>query len=191
MKKIISVLISVIAAFSVCATFAVPAMAEIHVYSPQGVAITHTINDPLVNGQPSTQISGSQVSAGSDQLVFTYSGSGDLSGWNLVDNDGNTIEFSEIASACTIVSQEGNTIVIQVSDWAAFESPNGYTVNAVVSETTTSGVTTPGTTTGSTTVNKDNSATSPHTGVSVTAAAVCAACAGAAILAISKKKNAE
>ncbi len=81
MKKIISVLICMIAAFSVCAAFAVPAMAET-VNSPEGVEI---------------------------------------------------------------VSEEETT----------------------------------------------SSDTSPETGVSIAAATVCAACAGAAILALSKKKDAE
>ncbi len=184
MKKLVSILISVIAAVSVCAAFAVPASAAIHVYSPQGVAIMHSANDPLLNGQPTTQVSGSQVSAGSNQLVFTYSGTATLSGWNLIDKDGNAVDFSAVSGACRIVSQEGNTLVIEILDWSAFESPDGYTINALAAvEGTTSGETT--------TVNKDDSATSPDTGVSIAAAAVCAAGAGAAILALSKKKDAE
>lgn len=184
MKKIISAVISVIAAFSVCAAFAAPAMAAIHVYSPEAVAIVHEANDPLLNGQPSTQVSGSQLEAGSDQLVFTYTGSGTLTGWNLIDKDGNAITLSAASSVCRIVSQEGNTLILEVLDWDDFESPDGYTVNALVDVG--------GATTGeSTTVDKDTSATSPETGVSVAAAAVCAACAGAAILALSKKKDAE
>lgn len=187
MKKLISVLISVIAAVSVCAAFAVPASAAIHVYSPQGVAIMHSANDPLLNGQPTTQVKGAQVSAGSNQLVFTYSGTAKLSGWNLIDSNGNAVAFSAVSDACKIVSQEGNTLTIEILDWAAFESPNGYTVNALAA---TEG-TTAGQATETTTVNKDSSATSPDTGVSVAAAAVCAAGAGAAILALSKKKDAE
>ena len=172
MKKLVSVIISIIAAVSVCMAFAVPASAAINVYSPAGVAIMHSANDPLVNGAPSTQVSGAQQSAGSNVLVFTYSGSGDLTGWNLIDR---------------IVSQEGNTLIIEVLDWDAFESPDGYTVNAVVK---TDGTTAPGGET--TTVNKDDSSTSPSTGVvSVAFAAIGAAGAGAAILALSKKKDAE
>lgn len=183
MKKVISVLISVIAAVSVCAAFAVPASAAIHVYSPQGVAVVHTANDPLLNGKPTTQVSGSQVSAGSNQLVFTYSGTAALSGWNLIDKDGKAVDLSSVSSVCKVISQDGKTLVIEVLDWSAFESPDGYTVNALAAEGTTSGETT--------TVDKDNSATSPDTGVSVAAAAVCAAGAGAAILALTKKKDAE
>lgn len=190
MKKLISVLISVIAAVSVCAAFAVPASAAIHVYSPQGVAIMHSANDPLLNGQPTTQVSGAQVSAGSNQLVFTYSGTAMLSGWNLIDSNGNAIALSAVSDACRIVSQEGNTLTIEILDWDAFESPDGYTVNVLVETEGTEG-TTSGQTTETTTVNKDDSATSPDTGVSVAAAAVCAAGAGAAILALSKKKDAE
>ena len=187
MKKLVSVIISIIAAVSVCMAFAVPASAAINVYSPAGVAIMHSANDPLVNGAPSTQVSGAQQSAGSNVLVFTYSKSGDLTGWNLIDSTGKEIDFKLVSDACRIVSQEGNTLIIEVLDWDAFESPDGYTVNAVVK---TDGTTAPGGET--TTVNKDDSSTSPSTGVvSVAFAAIGAAGAGAAILALSKKKDAE
>ncbi len=187
MKKFLSVLISVIAAVSVCAAFAVPASAAINVYSPQGVALMHSANDPLLNGKATTQVKGAQVSAGSNQLVFTYSGTAKLSGWNLIDKNGNAIALSDASAVCSVVSQEGNTLVIEILDWDAFEYPDGYTVNALAETEGTTGATSGETTT----VNKDDSATSPDTGVSVAAAAVCAAGAGAAILALSKKKDAE
>ncbi len=187
MKKLMSVIISVIAAVSVCAAFAVPASAAINVYSPAGVAIVHSANDPLVNGAPSTQISGAQQDAGSNVLVFTYSGSGTLSGWNLIDSEGNAVSLSAVSAACRVVSQDGNTLIIEVLDWDAFESPDGYTVNALVE-----GESTTASTGETTTVNKDDSSTSPSTGVvSIAFAAIGAAGAGAAILALSKKKDAE
>lgn len=187
MKKLMSVIISVIAAVSVCTAFAVPASAAINVYSPAGVAIVHSANDPLVNGAPSTQISGAQQDAGSNVLVFTYSGSGTLSGWNLIDSEGNAVSLSAVSAACRVVSQDGNTLIIEVLDWDAFESPDGYTVNALVE-----GESTTASTGETTTVNKDDSSTSPSTGVvSIAFAAIGAAGAGAAILALSKKKDAE
>lgn len=187
MKKLVSVIISVIAAVSVCAAFAVPASAAIHVYSPAGEAVVHTANDPLINCKPSTQVKGAQQSAGSNVLTFTYTGSGELTGWNLIDKAGNAVDLSSVLGACRVVSQDGNTLVIEVFDWSSFESPDGYTVNALVKA---EGTTAPGGET--TTVNKDDSSTSPSTGVASAAfAAIGAAGAGAAILALSKKKNAE
>ena len=74
-KKLLAAVISVIAAISVCTAFAVPAMAAISVYSPQGVAIICSINDPLVNKKPSNQLTGAQKEPGSKVITFTYSGS--------------------------------------------------------------------------------------------------------------------
>lgn len=181
MKKILSAVLSVIAAVSVCLAFAAPAMAEIHVYSPQAVAVIHEANDPLLNGKPTTQVTGAQVEAGSDQLVFTYTGDGELSGWNLIDKNGNAVDLDDVADKCKVVKMDGNTLIIEVLDWAAFESPDGYTVNCLAKVGSAP----------SGDADKDTSSTSPDTGVSVAAAAVSAVCAGAAILALSKKKDAE
>lgn len=181
MKKLLSMIISLIAVVSICTAFAVPAMAEINVYSPQAETIVHKANDPTVNKKPSNQVSGAQQSAGSDIITFTYSGSGKLLGWNLIDKDGNEIPLSNNAASYRIVSQEGKTLTLEILDWSYFESPDGYTVNAIIEGEGES-----------TTGKKDNSSKAPNTGAaSVAFASVAAAGAGAAILALSKKKDAE
>lgn len=178
MKKLISAIISIIAVFAVSTAFAVPAMAAINVYSPIGEAIVHEANDPTVNKKPSTNVKGSQVSNGSNQITYVYSGNGNFQGWELVDKNGNSIPLSNNSAAYKIISNEGKTLTIEILDWSYFEAPDGYTVNAIVKDEVAAG-------------NKNNSSKSPSTGAaSIALASVAAAGAGAAILSL-KKKDAE
>ena len=183
-KKLLAAVISVIAAISVCTAFAVPAMAAINVYSPQGVAIICSISDPLVNKKPSNQITGVQKEPGSKVITFTYSGSSKLLGWSFVNGAGQEVSLADLADSCKIISQDGNTLVIEITNLDTFQAPDGYTVNAKVevkdgeSESTTG--------------KKDNSSKSPSTGAaSIAAASVAAAGAGIAVIALAKKKDAE
>lgn len=181
MKKLLSVVLSLIAVVALSVSMAVPAMAAVNVYSPEAVVIEHKANDPTINKKPSNQVSGVQQKPGSDIVVFTYTGTAELLGWNLIDKDGNEIPLSTTAASYRIVSQEGNTLTLEILDWSYFEAPDGYTVNAVVK----TDAPTPG---GS----KDNSSKSPATGAaSIAFASVAAAGAGAALLALTKKKDAE
>lgn len=181
MKKLISIIMSIVAVVAMSTAFAVPAMAAVNVYSPKGEAIVHQANSPLVNKQTSVNVSGKQQTAGSNVITFTYSGTdGTLKGWNLIDKNGNTIELDKNSKSYKIVSQEGNTLVLEILDWDYFESPDGYTVNAVVEGASSEAS------------KKDDSSKSPSTGaVSVAIASVAAAGAGAAALTLLKKKDAE
>lgn len=177
MKKLISVLISIVAVFAVSTAFAVPAMAAINVYSPIGENIVHEANDPTINNKPSNQVHGSQVSNGSNMITYVYSGE-DFVGWELVDKDGKAIPLSDNHPAYRIVSNQGKTLTLEILDWSYFETPDGYTVNAIVKSDAEPG-------------NKNDSSKSPSTGAaSIALASVAAAGAGAAILAL-KKKDAE
>lgn len=178
MKKLISVLVSLIAVFAVSTAFAMPAAAAIKVYSPIGESIVHEANDPTVNKKPSANVTGKQVSSGSNQITYIYSGSAELLGWELVDKDGKSIPLSENNPAYKIISNNGKTLTLEILDWTYFESPDGYTVNAIVKGDDAEG-------------KKDTSSKSPKTGAaSITLASMAAAGAGAAILAL-KKKDAE
>lgn len=183
-KKLLAAVISVIAAISVCTAFAVPAMAAINVYSPQGVAIICSINDPLVNKKPSNQLTGVQKEPGSKVITFTYSGSSKLLGWSFVNGAGQEVSLASLSDSCRIISQEGNTLVIEITNLDTFQAPDGYTVNANVEVKNGESE--------STTGKKDNSSKSPSTGaVSIVAASVAAAGAGIAVIALAKKKDAE
>jgi len=178
MKRVISVLISIIAVFAVSTAFAVPAMAAINVFSPVGEVIVHEVNNPTVNNKSSNTVKGSQVSNGSNQVSFIYTGDGDFQGWELVDKNGNKIPLSENDPAYKIIKNDGKQLIIEIIDWSLFESPDGYTVNAVVKGDSASGT-------------KNESSKSPSTGAaSVAFASIAAAGAGASILAL-KKKDAE
>lgn len=178
MKKLISVLVSIIAVFAVSTAFAVPAMAAINVYSPVGEVIVHEANDPTVNKKPSANVTGKQVSNGSNQITYVYTGSGNFQGWELVDKNGKSYPLSDNDPAYKIVSNNGKTLTLEILDWSYFESPDGYTVNAIVKDEVAPG-------------KKDDSSKSPKTGAAtITLASMAAAGAGAAILAL-KKKDAE
>lgn len=178
MKKLISVLISIIAVFAVSTAFAVPAMAAINVFSPVGEVIVYEVNSPTVNNKSSNSVKGSQVSNGSNQISYIYTGDGDFQGWELIDKNGNRIPISENDPAYRIIKNDGKNLVIEILDWSLFQSPDGYTVNAVVKGDSASGT-------------KNDSSKSPSTGAaSVALASIAAAGAGAAIFAI-KKKDAE
>lgn len=179
MKKLISVLISIVAVFAVSTAFAVPAMAAINVYSPIGETIVHEANEPTVNKGPSNQVTGAQVSNGSNMITYIYSGDKEFLGWELVDKDGKSIPLSENNPAYRIVSNQGKTLTLEILDWSYFEAPDGYTVNAIVKDASSG------------TGNKNDSSKSPSTGAaSIALASVAAAGAGAAILSL-KKRDAE
>ena len=131
-KKLLAAVISVIAAASVCTAFAVPAMAAINVYSPQGVAIICSISDPLVNKKPSNQLTGTQNEPGSNVITFTYSGSAKLINWSFVNGAGQEVSLASLSDSCRIISQDGNKLVIEITNLDTFQSPDGYTVNANV-----------------------------------------------------------
>ena len=170
---------SVIAAASVCTAFAVPAMAAINVYSPQGVAIICSISDPLVNKKPSNQLTGTQNEPGSNVITFTYSGSS-----KLINGAGQEVSLASLSDSCRIISQDGNKLVIEITNLDTFQAPDGYTVNANVEVKAGESE--------STTGKKDNSSKSPSTGAaSIAAASVAAAGAGIAVVALAKKKDAE
>lgn len=186
MKKLLSVILSIMMVAAISISFAVPAMAAdgISVYSPGGTEILHTMNVPKVNKAGSNQIKGASVANGSNQFTFTYTGTGTLTGWEILDKDGKAFPANG-DSSYKVISKEGNSITIEVLDWSLWETPDGYTINAVVTETTSStGTTTP--------ADSNTSSTSPSTGVaSVAFATVAAAGAGVAALALLKKKDAE
>lgn len=177
MKKLLSVVLSIIIAVCACSVMAIPAMA-FNVTSPGGTTI-HVVNDPLVNSKESNQVTGNPVKPGGNEVTFTYKGDGDFKGWELLDKNGNSIPLSNNDPSYRIVSNDGKTLTLEILDWDKWESPDGYTVNAIVVGSSSSG-------------DKDNSSKSPGTGaVSVAFASMAAAGAGVAILGLTKKRDAE
>ncbi len=180
MKKLLSVILSIVVVAAMVCSFAVPAMASISVYSPSGSVIEHSVNDPMLNGHSSGKVNGHSIN-GSNRLTFSYTGEGTVDSWEIVTKDGKTFSLKDSDGSYRIVEQSGNSVTIEVLDWSVWQSPDGYTVNAIVSGEST----TPST-------DKDSSSKSPSTGaVTLTFASIAAAGAGAAALTLLKKKDAE
>ena len=164
MKKVISIILSLVLLASVSAVTTVPAFAakvqSIESTTEEGPNITGE-----VNGNPSSDVVYEKDPQDPTKITFTYTGDGELTGW----------EFPGMTEGkdYIIVSRDGNSITIQLL--------NGYDgdviANAIVKETTTGQ-----------TPKKNGDNKSPKTGAATATAAVVAG-AGIAVLAAVKKKN--
>ncbi|MGN0528704.1 MAG: hypothetical protein ACI4IE_06180 [Eubacterium sp.] len=164
MKKLISVVLSLIMAMSVCAACVIPAMAADTVLSPSDTTKRTTINVE-VNGSTSDDVSYEKDPENDSEITFTYDGDGKLIGW----------EFPGLEEGVDyeIVSQEGNSITIRLLD-----DIENVTANAIVEYKGTTKATT----------KKSDKSKSPATGA-VTGSGLAVAGAGVAILAALKKKS--
>ena len=167
MKKIISVLLSVVMLVSV-SVVSVNAFAET-VASQQTTKKAITTNGE-VNGSTSNEVKYTPDDNDPAKFTFTYTGTGSLEDW----------EFPGMVEGVDyqIVSQDGNSVTIKLL--------NGYsgnvTANAIVEDEEEEE---------ETEVEKSNKGKSPKTGAT-TATGIAAAGAGAAILlALRKKEDAE
>lgn len=181
MKKLLSIVLSVIMAVSALAVSAVPAMAADTVKSPTATTVANKKPTLQVNGvETKTDIKYTPDGNNSTKITFTYVGEGTLIGWEENLEDLGLVEGTDY----TIVQNEDGSLTIEfISDEAIDAWENGEViVNALVEfdkETTTGKG------------NKGNK--SPKTGASMTAVfgGVAAACACAAVLKASKKRDAE
>lgn len=166
MKKLISVVLSLIMAMSVCAACVIPVMAADTVLSPSDTTKRTTINVE-VNGSTSNDVSYEKDPENDSEITFTYDGDGELIGW----------EFPGLEEGVDyeIISQDGNSITIRLLD----DELSDVTANAIVKYD--------GKTTKATTKKSDKSK-SPATGA-VTGSGLAVAGAGVAILAALKKKS--
>lgn len=171
MKKIISLVLSLVMAISVGAMATIPAMAK-DVVSPHSTTKAVDISTK-VNGSTSKDITFNRDKNDENVITFTYNGNGNLTGW----------EFPGMKEGkdYVVTSEEGNSITIELI--------NGYdgkvVANALVdngSETTKGNK--------ETTKKTDKKSTSPKTGA-VSAAGIAVAGAGVAMLAALKKKSSD
>lgn len=171
MKKIISLVLSLVMAISVGAMATIPAMAK-DVVSPHSTTKAVDISTK-VNGSTSKDITYNRDKNDENVITFTYNGKGNLTGW----------EFPGMKEGkdYVVTSEEGNSITIELI--------NGYdgkvVANALVdngSETTKGNK--------ETTKKTDKKSTSPKTGA-VSAAGIAVAGAGVAMLAALKKKSSD
>lgn len=167
MKKLISVILSVMMVLSLGALSVMPVMAAT-------VSSEEPVNPGVVSGQVNGQTSNDVTFVISDanpmEYTFTYGGNYEFLGW----------EFNGLeAGDYTVVSENGKTITIQLT---ASGANKDFVANAKVNAPTT-----PTTPTTPSTGDKDTSGKSPSTGVAIGGIAV--AGAGVAMLAALKKRD--
>lgn len=169
MKKLISVLLSIMMAVAVGAMSVVPAMAATSSNITVGSGDQTFTASGAVNGQLTTSDVTIKVSdSDSYEVRFDYVGKDEFIGWEIIG-----LEEGEY----TIVKKEGTTLIIKV-DPSVAATKREFTANAITKKSANSG---------STTGNTDKSGTSPSTGASVAGVAV--AGAGVALLTALKKKD--
>ena len=173
MKKLISVLLSIMMIVAVGAMSVVPAMAANSSNFTVGSGDQTFTASGAVNGQPTTSDVTIKVSdSDSYEVRFDYVGKEEFLRWEIVG-----LEEGEY----TIVKKEGTTLIIKVNPSVA-EAKREFTANAITKKSANSGSTTK-----PSTGNTDKSGTSPSTGASVAGVAV--AGAGVALLTALKKKD--
>ena len=169
MKKLVSVLLSIMMVVAVGAMSIVPAMAATSSNITVGSGDQTFTASGAVNGQPTTSDVTIKVSdSDSYEVRFDYVGKDEFLRWEIIG-----LEEGEY----TIVKKEGTTLIIKV-DPSVAATKREFTANAITKKSANSG---------STTGNTDKSGTSPSTGASVAGVAV--AGAGVALLTALKKKD--
>lgn len=167
MKKLISVILSVMMVLSLGALSVMPVMAAT-------VSSEEPVNPGVVsgqvNGQNSNDVTFVVSPANPMEYTFTYGGNYEFLGWEF-----NGLETGDY----NVVSENGKTITIQLTALGANKS---FVANAKVNVPTT-----PTTPTTPSTGDKDTSGKSPSTGVAIGGIAV--AGAGVAMLAALKKRD--
>lgn len=173
MKKLISVLLSIMMIVAVGAMSVVPAMAANSSNITVGSGDQAFTASGAVNGQLTTSDVTIKVSdSDSYEVRFDYVGKEEFLRWEIIG-----LEEGEY----TIVKKEGTTLIIKVNPSVA-EAKREFTANAITKKSANSGSTTK-----PSTGNTDKSGTSPSTGASVAGVAV--AGAGVALLTALKKKD--
>lgn len=170
MKKVLSVILSVIMAFSVFAVSATTAMAAVG-----SIESTSKKNNIIVevNGQTTTDVVFEVDPNDPNKITFTYTGDGELIGWEFNITEGQQYE---------VISEEGNSITILL-----INGYDGEVIARAIIKTNEGGE---GEETTKKTVkpNSNKGDKSPKTGVAA-ASGLAVAGAGVAILTALKKKN--
>ena len=161
MKKIISVILSVLMAFSACTLTAFTATAT--VVSP-GEETTVIEISTTVNNNVSTQITFERDSENPYKITFTYTGNGVLEGWSFIPED------------VKVLSQKGNSVTILVDASVKKVIANAIVKDATVPETT---------------VPSQGESTSPSTGAMAFTSIAVAGAGVAALAILKKKNDAE
>lgn len=188
MKKLLSIILSAIMAVSMCTAFALPVLAA-DVKSPTAATLQNDKATVTVNGENKQGVVYSPSSTNPNEITFKYDGEGTLTGWEnnlaalgLVEGtDFKLAQNADGSLTITFISQNAvtqwNAGKVSVNALVDFEEETSEEVIEEEEETT----------------KKNDSSKSPSTGAStaVLAGSIAAAGAGIAVLAASKKRDAE
>lgn len=173
MKKLVSILLSIMMVAAVGAMSVVPAMAAVSSNITVGSGDQKFTASGAVNGQPASD---EDVTIKVDEnnpydVKFNYVGKDEFVRWEIIGLDDD--EY-------TIIKKDGTTLIIRVNPSVAAEKRE-FTANAITKKSSTSDTTKPSKD------NTDKGSKSPSTGASVAGVAV--AGAGVALLTALKKKD--
>lgn len=190
MKKLLSIIISAVMAISMCSIAVMPAFAAEAVKSPTAATLQDGKVTPTVNGENIQGVTYGPSTTNPNEITFKYNGDGTLTGWeeNLkelglvsgtdytrTDNADGTMTLTFISQKAIAKWNEGSVKVNALVDFG--EEDTTEEEEEETEETT----------------KKNASSKSPKTGASMTALAgsIAVAGAGLAVLAATKKRDAE
>lgn len=188
MKKLLSIILSAIMAVSMCTAFALPVLAA-DVKSPTAATLQNDKATVTVNGENKQGVVYSPSSTNPNEITFKYDGEGTLTGW---ENNLAALGLVEGTDFKLAQNTDGSLTITFISQNAVTQWNAGKVcVNALVDfeeETTEEVIEEEEETT-----KKNASSKSPSTGASTAALAgsIAVAGAGIAVLAASKKRDAE
>ncbi|MGN1328426.1 MAG: hypothetical protein ACI4V4_01865 [Eubacterium sp.] len=191
MKKLLSIILSAIMAVSMCTVAALPVLAADTVKSPTAAALQNDKATITVNGENRQGVTYGPSSTNSNEITFRYDGEGTLTGW---ENNLSALGLA-VGTDYTLVQNPDGSLTITFISQAAIDQWNAgnVAINALVDfdeETTEEEIEEDEE---EETTKKNISSKSPSTGASTTAIAGSVALAGAgiAIIAATKKRDAE
>lgn len=180
MKKLLAVVLSVMMVVALGFSTSVVAFAAQDVLSVNSQQTTQKKVKPsvTVNGNTTTEVEIEVDEQDPNKIVFTYTGDGEIQGWNFYDGDGNllvegedyTVVFDGNSAIVTVINPDIDEII------ADADVDNGETPDEPTTEPTTD------------TTKPNKKPTSPDTGA-IGATGLAVAGAGVAILAAMKRKS--
>lgn len=188
MKKLLSIILSAVMAISMCTVAALPVFAADAVKSPVADTLQDGKATVTVNGENRQGVTYAPTTTNPNEITFRYDGEGTLVGW---ENNLTAIGLSVGTDFTTVQNADGSLTITFISKKSIDTWNAGLvSVNAIVEfdEEPEEPAEEPEETT-----KKNTSSKSPSTGASTAALAgsIAAAGAGIAVLAATKKRDAE
>lgn len=179
MKKVLSILLSIVMIFSVFSASTIAYAKKNPIYSPE-TTVKHIHITVTLNGESSNKTEYVQDKENDRIITFTYTGDGVLIGWEFDYNNEGLVEGVDYI----VISQDENSITIEIlGDY----SGENFWVNAIDKHPDETTSESSESTTETTTGKRNDSQKSPDTGASALGLGIMLA--GSAILVASRKKH--